>query len=332
MDAKSGLQAVNVLADYTHLPQYLKVKWKGLVKRKRSYTQTRDYWRDVFRGRINEGQVVRLKNVVLTEWFPRVPGLAPKVVWGDNVLAGDVQRDRRARNAFEFKGEYYRLNPSRKTLVVLSGYGTMRFAPRKEGRLLSACSAWGPDVAEGIPILMRPQAYDKLSETLSRGILTTLEGVYSRVPGKLAASVWKGKGIPPYCIVVESQMLVGAIKEWAKPILCYAWTLFEYPTDEGRQYAFAFATCNGMNSATVDKAAEFIQGYVDNYHGSILTDFDEDVPRFDAQVSLGDLMNKRIDMDKLNKMISKIQRNVDKKKAETLLLAVRTGGLKRLLA
>jgi hypothetical protein len=34
MDVASGAKAVGILAEYIHLPQYLKVKWRGILKRR----------------------------------------------------------------------------------------------------------------------------------------------------------------------------------------------------------------------------------------------------------------------------------------------------------
>jgi hypothetical protein len=118
-----------------------------------------------------------------------------------------------------------------------------------------------------------------------------------------------------------------AVKEaYSGPLACYAWTLFEYPGDQAAEYAFAYAPFDGSKPNTIAVATDFIERYLKKYRGSPLTDFDEEVPRLEAQVKLGDLMNNRIDLAKLDQMIATVRASVDQHESQMLLIAIRGAG------
>jgi hypothetical protein len=232
-----------------------------------------------------------------------------------------------------FKGseEFLVLEPARKTLVVLSGFGNLRFSVKPEGRLLSAvgCSPYGgcPNTIEGIPVLVRPQRYDKLADHIRKGVAVDIEGVYAKLPSDIDRSLWRVKGVPRYCLIVDSQMQIKIKREYSGPLACYAWTLFEYPGGDAADYAFAYAPFDGSRPETIAVATDFIERYVKKYGGSPITDFDEEVPRLEAQVKLGDLMNDRIDFAKLNRKMATIKANVDQHQSQMLLMAIRGAGI-----
>jgi hypothetical protein len=232
---------------------------------------------------------------------------------------------------FNGSEEYIVLEPERKTYVVLSGFGNLRFSVKPEGRLLSAIaigSAYGrcPNAIEGIPVLVRPQRYDKLADRIRKGLVVDIEGVYGKLPNNIEKSVWRVRGVPRYCLIVDSQMQIAVKKQHSGPLACYAWTLFEYPGDKAAEYAFAYAPFDGSKPDTIGLATDFIERYIKKYRGSPITDFDEEVPRLDAQVKLGDLMNDRIDFAKLDQKLSAVRASVDQHEAQTLLMAIRGAG------
>jgi hypothetical protein len=224
--ASSGAKAMKVLAEYIHLPQYLKTKWRGLLKGRHIYDNNgmNRFWEDAQNGRIQPNDVVCLKNVILTEWFPRAPGAHlgwqkgnaarhdeprglerpvedPKIgpekrtgYWSERLppahgrnagprskrvsaslqniaFLGDKLNDQ--THIFEGSEEHLVLSPKRKTLVVRSGFGNLRFSLKPEGRLLCAVGhSYGcPNAAEGIPVLVRPQRYDKIADRVRSGVV-----------------------------------------------------------------------------------------------------------------------------------------------------------------
>jgi len=121
-------------------------------------------------------------------------------------------------------------------------------------------------------------------------------------------------------------MQIAVKNPYSGPLACYAWTLFEYPGEQAAEYAFVYAPFDGSKPGTVRVATDFIEQYLRQYHGTPITDFDEEVPRLDAQVKLGDLMNDRIDFAKLEQRMATVKAGVDQHDSRMLLMAIRGGG------
>ncbi|MCB7128797.1 MAG: hypothetical protein J3T61_04595 [Candidatus Brocadiales bacterium] len=299
---------LNVLSDYLQLPSYLKLKWRKFSK-KDSYTYENEeaFWFDALgpifyeRPRRNRrlvgGEIIRLKNLQLTDWVPRLPGLYWTKV--------SFEKRKEAKRLVERKlGNMEILYPHPKSNMVLGGLGSLRINKRKNLKLLCCTSSGNCDA--GIPVILKGDLYDEIQKDIKRGMQIDIEGYYSIIPDPLYLFFRRSSHLPKYCIFVESRLSMKK-KENSKvlKLSANAWTLYQTTTDE---FLYAYAPFNPMNENKLIESVEFIRGYIFNHGGQrIVTDFDEEVPRFSALVPLKDVMGEAIDQDDLIALVAKFQ-------------------------
>lgn len=313
-----AVTAVRTAQDYVTLPGYRALPTQAPSPTVREYRDEKDFWADVLRGnepgeKLRSGDQVVLKGFRLAAWVPRVPGL----YWKDE--------SRRLRAAAESErlppgsalGVY---TPVGQTRRILGGVGNVRLLPSGTGRLIGASSSgmyW-----QGIPMLVQDEAW-RAHGDIPAGIEADVQGVWTPMPREYAQMLGGDAGIPRYCLVVDRREQVVPQKTgwggWSS-----AWTIFEYRgTDDRLTYDFAYCTFEVRPDTallrpedyiaprirpTIELATDFLADYIEHYHGQVLTDFDEEVPRFDALLPVNELMSREIDPGRLRAFVERVKK------------------------
>jgi hypothetical protein len=159
---------------------------------------------------------------------------------------------------------------------------------------------------------MMEDAYLAIQEPLTRaqGLEVNLTGVVAALPfdadelvlpargsnleGDLRDFVGTSLHVPRYVLLVESSLQMQTFVS-DHLVSATAWTLYAaQESDESVQPSFTFCSFNPRDAGSIDRSADFLRRYVEQYGGKrIYTDFDEHTRRLDARYFLDDIMNGR---------------------------------------
>jgi hypothetical protein len=309
-----AVTAVRTAQDYVKLPGY-----RGLAApapaatAAREYSDEKEFWADVLgygdpAQKPRAGGQIVLHGFRLSPWAPRVPGLFWKAE--SLRLRAAARGERLAPGAGV--GLY---TPIGKTLQVLGGVGNVRLLPSATGRVICASSSgyyW-----RGVPVLLQEQAWQMYGD-VETGLEVDLAGVWSPLPREYAQALGGDAGIPRYCLIVNRHEDVTPRKE-AWPGSSSAWSLFEYRDSDNRiRYDFVYCTWEinrrsrlrrptEEDAHSTDEAADFLRGYLGQYHGEALTDFDEEMPHFDAVLPVSELMSQQVNAARLRAFVDRVK-------------------------
>lgn len=306
---------VGGISGYFNLPVYGRAKYNEIRGRILTYNSENEFWKDAIGPyfynpaptNLFDGQLVKLDNFEITEWFPRCPGL----IW-----TKDGNKYRNQATKFLDRGltdQYIVYSPRGKTFMVLGGRGTTRLESHLgdyDYKVLCATSSGRCDA--GIPLVVSRDVYEEIRNELQHegSVCADLKGFYSQLPLHYDQLVLESPGselpmrlrswlanslyIPRYCLKVESRLLIRK-KESVSNIQATAWTLFRFEDPE-LPYSFVFWSFDPRNEDSILSATRKIQIYIENYGaGEILTDFDERVQRFVSKFPLSSVMDPRMD-------------------------------------
>lgn len=216
--------------------------------------------------------VIRLNGFTVTDWFPRIPGK----FWLPNAI--------RWRNAMQERVEIRSdpvlgnfMNPSgKRDFVQMGGFGTVRLSPKTlNGKRHWFATAFKSSSCDaGIPLAIPD---DLLFESSFRW------GQQVNIVGRLhflrdTGLRWLSRftvGISPVILVVES--LRPSRSRVSRDVLIRPTVLFEH-----RPYSFdyVFVTCRANCDYDIQHACEWISLYAERFNGRVVTNFDEQLPRF----------------------------------------------------
>ena len=306
------------LSGYYNLPVYGRALYKQARGKVVEYGGEELFWRDAIgpyfyeaaQTKLFEGQLVKLLYFDITEWFPRCPGL----FW---TAEGHIYRQR-AKDYVEDQINKYKhiaFSPRGKSLMILGGIGTTRLevhtGDEQDYKVLCATSSGRCDA--GIPLVVTKPVWEQIRDgILSKGaIKADVSGFYSPLPIKyedllietgtelaseLRSFLANSLYLPRYCLLVESSLQLkrrGGISS----VQATAWALFKNRNiDAALPFSFTYRSMDAKSENSIKEAAEFIEGYVNEYGGEeILTDFDEKIRRFSSTYPLSEVMKYEID-------------------------------------
>jgi len=306
------------LSGYYNLPVYGRVLYKQARGKVVEYDREELFWRDAIgpyfyeeaQTNLFEGQLVKLVDFDITEWFPRCPGM----FW---TAEGHIYRER-AKDYVADQIDKYRhiaFSPRGKSLMILGGIGTTRLevhtGDERDYKILCATSSGRCDA--GIPLVVTRGVWEQIRDgILSEGaVKADVSGFYSPLPIKyedlvietgtelareLRSFLSDSLYLPRYCLLVESSLQLKRRKSISS-VQATAWTLFKSSdTDSALPYSFTYHSIDAKSENSIKEAAEFIEGYVNYYGGEeILTDFDEKIRRFSSTYPLSEVMKYEID-------------------------------------
>lgn len=301
---------------HLHLSRYGAFKRLAIQRGIRTYYNEKDFWRDLIGPKFYAGgeqllklnDIVELKGFQLTEWFPRAPG----TFWTEE----GFQRRSAAQVDIERVTEQFKVyGPAGKYLMVTGGVGTTRILPHRgeagQYRVLCATSSGFCDA--GIPIVVLDDVCAAIEKPLleNHGIEVDLKGRLVALPFDLKELVLPARGtelreplkdwlssalhIPRYFIAVETTLHVKRYTSDFR-LKAAAWTLFARESGGQIQPSFTYASFDPRSAESLERACDFITGYVGTHGGTmVFTDFDEHVRRLDAKYPLSEVIRGRVD-------------------------------------
>jgi hypothetical protein len=188
--------------------------------------------------------------------------------------------------------------------------------PTSSGRVI--CASSSGDYWQGVPVLVQGEAF-QVYGNIPVGLKAEIHGVWSPMPREHAQGLGGDAGIPRYCLVVSHGGEINPLEE-VRYGLSSAWTLCEHREPDSRlKYSFIFCTFDTKRQTSLLRttnegfystgdAVGFIKEYIDKIRGQALTDFDEEIPNFDSQLPVAEMMSRRIDSGRLRTFVDRIKK------------------------
>jgi len=301
---------------YFRVYDFIKLKTAILTGRSVSIPSVESFWYsllgDRFAGsqdskylRLRDGDVLKFKDIFLTDWAPKLPGQT----WTIDSVEDFTEAQRHYNHYLEVNSHFYAvLSPESKKRVVEAGYGSIRIARRTRDSdhfmymSLVSKDHWHCDL--GIPVVVSRQVYEQFYKHAEHGApwLRQVEGILhidedlpfrELVPKAIGAklsteaeSTLRYRGGLPRCYVhIVSPLAVAPTYNDSHPSAT-AWAQFE-TTRRREPYRFTYTMFDPCSHESTEAAVEFIKKYVAEYDGKqIITDFDAQRPQLDASIPL----------------------------------------------
>ncbi len=301
---------------YFRVYDYIKLKKASLTGHSVSVPTVESFWYSVlgdrFAGdreskhlRLRDGDVVKFKDVFLTDWAPKLPGQT----WTLDGVEDFAEAQEHFDDILEVNQLLYAvLPPASKKRVVEAGYGSIRIARRSRDTdhfmymSLVSKDHWHCDL--GIPVVVSRQVYEQFYTHAEHGApwLREVEGVLHLhedlpfemlVPRAIGAQLspeseatlrYRG-GLPRCHVHIVSPLSVDPTFNDSHPSAT-AWTQFE-TTRRREPYRYTYTMFNPSSPDSTEAAVAFIKRYVHKYDGrQIIADFDAQRPKLDALLPL----------------------------------------------
>lgn len=250
------------------------------------------FWKSILARNATALSWIELPSFQISDWYPRSPGLY-------HTDEAHQQRKRALQNLVDEDGvSHYR--PAGKTDMIAGGIGTIRFKPISiEGSAHWMCTATSDHYCHtGIPLAV-PQR-----------LLSNID-IYK--PGKFRV-VGQLRFLPKffdeyfqhYIRIPQLYVQVSELRRLSDdghPITVTPMVFFEAEGEWGEQHNVTYVQCSSLDDEELDRASDWIEGYVQRYGLAILTNFDQQRPTFaNVPFSLQTVMTNRLDAAAINSL------------------------------
>ncbi len=220
------------------------------------------------------GKEIRLKNVGLSEWVARVPGL----YWSK----GSRHIRLMAKNNIEHNNYGLTFTPIGKTQQVLGGVGTFKFAPDEFSRKLVILSC-DNNASTGIPALISPEVWEH--HRLEEGTYLSLKGVWREMSAKWAERFPSIKGIPRGFLVIDKPDQVTEMRARDVSMSIQPCSILKYESQGGLFYDFVYCTSNSNRGNHREGITNFFNKYKNDHDhpGKYLIEMDVSLPMLGAE-------------------------------------------------
>jgi hypothetical protein len=254
------------------------------------FATTQEFWQAILSERVRARRVVSLHNVLLSEWFPRSPGLyyTEQAAW-ERAEAIDRDLDLTPEQESMYQGSFppdpviYDIYG--KMSMLRGGIGCIRLKERltAEGPLFFMSASTGLSADRGVPIALTPDDYERcIDEVTERGVLPcTLTGRLVFLPDEFISLYGGYSGVPRLYLLVTDIVPAHspAVLEAGQPLASAA-VLFR-ADDPWPAISAAFVYFVPGRRGTLAQRLPWLDYYVSMLHGgTVLTDFDEQMTRF----------------------------------------------------
>jgi len=301
---------------YMRVYEYIKLKAAKVTGKTLSIPSVESFWYsilgDKFGGnkhtkyqKLRDGDVLKLKNVFIADWAPKLPGKA----WTLEGIHDSNEAQQNIDGFLEVDSKYYAvLPPEAKERVVAAGYGSIRIARRTRDNdhfmYMSLVNEDGWHCDLGIPVVVSRQVYDQFYRYAEHGApwLREIEGVLHLdedlpfeylVPKAIGAllspeaeaTLRYRAGLPKCYLHVVSPLTVKPTYNDSHPSAT-AWAQFKC-NRRIQPYRYTYTMFDPSAEDSIEMASAFIKGYAKQYDGTkIITDFDGQRPRLEAEIPL----------------------------------------------
>lgn len=249
------------------------------------------FWDTILGNRYLSLGRVSLVKFQVADWFPRSPGLY-------HTQDAFVARVEAERYLLEADGiQFY--NPQGKNYMIKGGIGTIRFKPIPiEGEECWLCTATSDGYCDsGIPLAIPSRITQESSFVFDH--LLRLTGQVRSLPEVLERHLRHLVRIPQIYVLVDSVERLVTSENPVKitPVVFFAHIGERSDREIGN---VAYVTCRSDSFTEIDRAGEWLAGYVKRFSGRIITNYDQQRPAFeDAPFSLQNVMEGKLDPEEL---------------------------------
>ena len=289
---------------YFSVYDFLKLKFKQALNRSSIFNNSKEFWDSILKDElISDGQIVKIKNFYLSDYFPKLPGKLwtpeskREIIEGNNEIIATTT-----------DGQVNVLSLEGKRKIINAGYGSVRLRPQTNGIYCTVLSAVSPDnwfADAGIPIVVSKSVYDEFIKKNIQGApwIEELEGIlylnrdislFNNIPKAIGSSLstetidllTNSPNLPKTFIYVPSPLNIKLRTNNTFPNVV-AWTTFK-TSNKNEPLRFTYSTFNPNEKGSLEYSIEFINNYVRDFGGTtILTDFDGKIRRLNSKVDLG---------------------------------------------
>lgn len=312
--------AINLLTkQLSHLNLLNKTKENTNVPDK-TIKNNREFWEAVLHSASRPLNWIELVNFKVTDWFPSSPGVY-------HTSKARQAREEANRHLTYIEGMAC-FDPYGKSHMVDGGIGSVRFKPQNiEGIESWICTATSDQYCHsGIPIIVPESVMSKIGFGSRRKF--KIVGQLKFLPDSFSSSYYTHLvNIPQVYIHVDNVLTCNELEQGC-PVKITPIAFFEgqaYGEEqqqlfqiEREQYA-TFMTCHADVISEIDQAVVWLEKYVENYDGKIITNFDQQRPVFAyASFSLQRVFRGKIDFASINSyninhaVIEKLESNYTK--------------------
>lgn len=231
------------------------------------FRSNEEFWAAVLHEDIRDFHTVTLESFQLVDWYPRSPGL--------------FHTDR-ARDSRKWASHYVReqtdsivYDRDGKGLMIEGGIGSVRFKPLQIAG--TNCWLWTATsdayCHSGVPICVPEHLLRDVG--FANEYRYTLIGQVRSLPDILETHFAHMARVPQIYLWVDSVREV--IQGYPMPIYVTPMVFFiAHRSDRPHEQAsVTYVTCRPDDLSELDRAADWLEHYVDEYHGEIITNYDQ---------------------------------------------------------
>jgi hypothetical protein len=220
------------------------------------FTSDKSFWRAIItnrRGYVNK--LFALRSLKISEWVPRVPGLAHKPE-SKKLLRLSTQY---SQKVVELDG-WRVYQPQEKSEHVMSGVGTLRLPPNANGEWLFSVSSTG-DASSGVPILVLPDVWDRIQKFNScEGRVISCVARWQPMAMEWSKHFRSTGDIPPGYFVLDSPDAI-AVEDYVARTWVYPFTIMEYPSDVNELFDYVYCGAHTDDPAFRQGISSFFETY-----------------------------------------------------------------------
>lgn len=257
-------------------------------------------WQLFLAEKLYDTRRVTLEHFHLFEWFPLAPGKF-------HTRAAQQQREFAREMMFTTPGGHNYFNPWGKASMIRGGIGNVRLRPRLvdgEPHYFMTVSS-NATCHEGFPVLVPRRFYGPLKARLLQdgAVPVRLSGEMRYLYGDAPTFFKDSRDIPLLYLHADKVEVLPAPRPGIRQFSVSVAISFAGKFEEQDGIFATFATFNPAKAASLAHAVNWLEAFyvTKQYHGLVITDFDEIQPRFPGTVfGLPDLMAGKMDAQKVS--------------------------------
>ena len=232
-----------------------------------NYTSDESFWTGVFADRQRYlNKTFNLINLMLSEWVPRVPGLAHKPESRQWLEIASQASLGAAPKILELDGMRV-YQPGEKSMHVMSGVGTLRLPPNTDGEWLFSVSSEG-DASSGVLVLVKPDVWDRVQKDNScEGRVISGQARWQPMAMEWSKHFRSTGDIPPGYFVLNDPDAISIADDVTRTWV-YPFTIMEYQSDASELFDYVYCGAHTDEPAFRQGLEHFFETYRNRFGGT----------------------------------------------------------------